>query len=99
MIYLDSPCTRCRESCVVPPRKADLSKARILVRCANCKKYSRYNIVYHTDGTQGYYLSKWGRGEPGVVLILQKRRIQNYHTKLSDAQIRHALDVVYGKGK
>ncbi len=59
--YLHKRCTRCNAKEVIPPLKKDLCKPRILVLCHNCGKCSRYNVVNHVDGSQGYYLSKWGR--------------------------------------
>lgn len=61
MKYLDKLCTRCSAKEVIPPLKKDLNKSLILVTCHNCEKCSRYNVVNHSDDSQGYYLSKWGR--------------------------------------
>lgn len=95
MKYLDTPCTRCNKKRVIPPLKKDLDKPLILVECDFCNKKSRYNVVSHIDREDGYWLSKWGRGIDGD-LVLVKRRIARRHKRLTSAQIRFALDKIYG---
>ena len=96
MKYLSKSCTRCGNKMVVPPSNGEIENRIILVKCDFCNKKSRYNIVSHVDGSKGYYLSKWGRGN-GEDLILVRRWISRMHKNLSSEQIRIALDKVYRK--
>ena len=92
MAHLSQPCTRCNRLAVNPPTKADLDKPLILVTCASCGKKSRYNVSDRADGTQGYWLSKWGRGD-GEDLVLVRRWIPRRYKNLSSLEIRLALEM------
>lgn len=94
--YLEKPCTRCHKIAVIPPTKADLSRSRILVKCSNCGKCSRYNIVYHVDGSKSYTLSAWGRSAGGRTLKTVKRNLDVRYLGLSSFDINLALDEKYG---
>lgn len=95
-MYLDIKCTRCGRTQVRQPLKKDLQKPIILVRCDFCGKYSRYNLVNHQDGSNGYYLSKWGRGKDDIVKVRRGLRRDQIH--FTSAEIRYALDKIYGGG-
>lgn len=91
MKYLEIPCTRCGQVKLIPPTIDDLKKARILIKCANCRKYSRYNIIHHADGTQGYTVSKWGRGSGGD-LVPVRRWVYRWQAEYDSAEFREALN-------
>lgn len=87
---LDQPCTRCKRAEVEAPLKRDLDKQPILVKCGFCGKYSRYNVAYHNDGTTGYWLSKWGRGNGDFVLV--RRWVRRDQAGFTSLEHRQALD-------
>lgn len=90
MKYLETPCTRCGEPCVIAPSKTEMQSQPILPRCDSCGKRSRYNIFSHADGSMGYTLSRWGR--TGNKYVRQNWYVTVAQAKLPAWRVRRALD-------
>lgn len=67
-MYLTKPCPRptCGKMTLNQPEKHG---AKLLCRCDSCKRYARYIIRDHVDGSQNYELAiEGGDAEPSEVI-------------------------------